>query len=627
MSDLVFNSVEFKNFGSFGNLPTYIQLDLPGTALIIGENLDDGGSSGAGKTTVFAVISYACFDKVPSGISKDRMINQTNDKKTTSMEVTFIFTTRGHTYTVIRKRGQMGGMQLLEDDKDITPASSGAFNDKVEQLLGFSYNMFSQVILFNGNSRPFLDFGISDQRILIEELFRITTLSQKANACKKRSTQTDKDIALQKLLIQQQQKQNDTHRKHLAEAKDRADRWEQQRSTDLLKLKSDIDALSGVDFDTSEALLNEIATLQSTLVPLQSEIRELTTKLSAKKNERFSRKTEMALLDANVSKKSEGLKKLSSELSHLADAKCPYCLQRFQDADKKIKELEAEQTAVSLSMADDKELSSTIKTEEDQFNLEVKAQVASMTAEIEAKQQGTIDLVDGVTELKSALIYSSIKDLTTAKNSIVALQNKLDKLASDANPHLDSIQALVKEGEVVVEHDKLQELITLQEHQQFLIKLLMDKNSFIRKNIISKTIPFLNKRIGYYTEKLNLPHLVMFQPDMSCEITQYGRELDHGNLSNGEKKRLNLSLCLAFRDVLSYLHDRVNLLLTDEIDGGSLDSNSLDSLIQLLKKKSWDDDLGIFIISHRPEFDGRCDRNIIVRKERGFSNIITQPDE
>ena len=169
--------------------------------------------------------------------------------------------------------------------------------------------------------------------------------------------------------------------------------------------------------------------------------------------------------------------------------------------------------------------------------------------------------------------------------------------------------------------------MTLQEHQLFLIKLLMDKNSFIRKNIIGKTIPFLNKRIGYYTEKLNLPHLAMFQPDMSCQITQYSRELDHGNLSNGEKKRLNLSLCLAFRDVLSYLHDRVNLLLTDEIDGGSLDSNCLDSLIQLLKKKSWDDQLGIFIISHRPEFDGRCDRTLTVRKERGFSNIIEQPDE
>jgi DNA repair exonuclease SbcCD ATPase subunit len=627
MSDLIFNSVEFKNFMSFGNLPTLIQLDNPGTTLIVGENLDDGGSSGAGTTTLFGAISYACFDKIPSGVSKDRLINQTNDKKNTSMEVAFTFTTNGHTYKVIRKRGVMGGLQLLEDDKDITPASSGAFNEKIEQLLGISYNMFSQVILFSGNSRPFLDFGVSDQRILIEELFRITTLSQKANACKKRGTQTDKDIALQKLLIQQQQKQNDTHRKHLAEAKDRADRWESQRSTDLLKLKQDIDSLSEVDFDTNEALLSEISTLQSTLVPLQSEIRELTTKLTAKKNERFAGKTEMALLNANVSKKTEGYKKLTTELSHLADAKCPYCLQQFQDAEKKIAELEAEKVAVGLSMADDKEQYAKFLAEEAQFALDVKTAVENLTTEIETKQQGTIDLVDGVNELKSALIYASVKDLTTAKNSIAAIQSKLDSLATAANPHVDAIRTLETEGEVTVEHDKLEELITLQEHQQFLIKLLMDKNSFIRKNIISKTIPFLNKRIGYYTEKLNLPHLAMFQPDMSCQISQYGRELDHGNLSNGEKKRLNLSLCLAFRDVLTYLHARVNVLFTDEIDGGSLDSNCLDSLIQLLKKKAWDDELGIYIISHRPEFDGRCDRNLIVRKERGFSNIITQPDE
>ena len=627
MSDLVFNSVEFKNFGSFGNLPTYIQLDLPGTALIIGENLDDGGSSGAGKTTLFAVVSYACFDKVPSGISKDKMINQTNDKKTTSMEVTLVFTTKGHTYTVIRKRGQMGGMQLLEDGKDITPASSGAFNDHVENLLGISYNMFSQVILFNGNSRPFLDYSVGDQRTLIEELFKITTLSQKANACKKRSTQTDKDIALQKLLIQQQQKQNETHHKHLVEAKDRADRWEKQRSADLLKLKADIDSLSDTDFDTNEALFIEVTTLQSTLAPLQSEIRELTTKLTAKKNEKFSGKTEMALLNANIAKKTEGYKKLNTELTHLAEAKCPYCLQQFQDAEKKITELKDEQAAINQSIVDDKEKFDKIKLEEDQFTADIKASIEALTTEIEVKQKGTVDLTESVAELKAGLIYPSSKELTTAKNSIVALQNKLDVLDSSINPHLDAIQTLETEGEVIVDHDKLEELMTLQEHQLFLIKLLMDKNSFIRKNIIGKTIPFLNKRIGYYTEKLNLPHLAMFQPDMSCQITQYSRELDHGNLSNGEKKRLNLSLCLAFRDVLSYLHDRVNLLLTDEIDGGSLDSNILDSLIQLLKKKSWDDQLGIFIISHRPEFDGRCDRTLTVRKERGFSNIIEQPDE
>ena len=627
MSDLIFNSVEFKNFMSFGNLPTVIQLDDPGTTLIVGENLDDGGSSGAGKTTLFGAISYACFDKIPSGVSKDRLINQTNDKKSTSMEVTFTFTTNGHTYKVIRKRGALGGLQLLEDDKDITPASSGAFNDRIEQLLGISYNMFSQVILFNGNSKPFLDFGISDQRILIEELFRITTLSQKANACKKRGTQTDKDIALQKLLIQQQQKQNDTYRKHLAEAKERADRWEKQRSTDLLKLKEDIDLLSSVDFDTNEALLTEVSTLQATLIPLQSENRELITKLTAKKTLQFHRKTEMALLNVNIAKKKESINKLVNELSHLAEAKCPYCLQQFQDADKKITELVAEQSAMTVGISDDTTQYIKIQTEEKEFVEKTKISVDTLAAEIEEKRQGLIDLTDSITELKSVLIYPTIKELTTAKNSISALQNKLDNLATSANPHVDAIRTLESEGEGSVDHARLEELITLQEHQQFLIKLLMDKNSFIRKNIISKTIPFLNKRIGYYSEKLNLPHLVMFQPDMSCQISQYGRELDHGNLSNGEKKKLNLSLCLAFRDVLTYLHARINVLFTDEIDGGSISGPDVDSLITLIKHKAWDDNLAIYIISHRPEFDGRCDRNLVVRKERGFSNIITQPDE
>jgi DNA repair exonuclease SbcCD ATPase subunit len=114
---------------------------------------------------------------------------------------------------------------------------------------------------------------------------------------------------------------------------------------------------------------------------------------------------------------------------------------------------------------------------------------------------------------------------------------------------------------------------------------------------------------------------------MSCEISQIGRELDHGNLSNGEKKKLNLSLCLAFRDVLTYLHSKVNVLLTDEIDGGTISGPDLDALITMLKSKAWDDNISIFVISHRSEFDGRCDNTLVIRKEGGFSSLILQPDE
>ena len=627
MSDLVFNTVEFKNFMSFGNLPTVVKLDEPGTTLIVGENLDDGGSSGAGKTTLISAISYALYDKIPSGVSKDRLINQTNDKKSTSMEVVFTFTTGGHTYKVHRRRGAAGGIQLFEDDKDITPASSGAFNEKIEELIGISYNMFSQVILFNGNSRPFLDFSVGDQRVLIEELFRITTLSRKANACKKRVAQTDKEIAMQKVLIQQQEKQNEGYRKRLQEARDRVTRWETQRTVDLQKISEDINRLSSVDFDSEEALLAEVDTLQAAVNPVQSEIRVLGSQLTAKKAERFPKKTEMALLESGAAKKQTEINKIVSELSHLADAKCPYCLQKFEDAQAKIDELTTKKATLEQEIVDDKAKVSALKEEEIAFNEAVTAAAAQIEADMQTKQREIAEMLSAISEMKGTLTYSTAKELAAAKSNIVTLQDRLVKLSTETNPHLEAITTLEAEGEVKVGYDRLEELLKLQEHQQFLVKLLMDKNSFIRKNIISKTIPFLNKRIGYYTEKLNLPHLAMFQPDMSCEISQYGRTLDHGNLSNGEKKRLNLSLCLAFRDVLTYLHSRVNVLFTDEIDGGSLDSNCIDSLITLLKHKAWDDDLGIYIISHRPEFDGRCDRNLIVRKERGFSNLITQPDE
>ena len=112
---------------------------------------------------------------------------------------------------------------------------------------------------------------------------------------------------------------------------------------------------------------------------------------------------------------------------------------------------------------------------------------------------------------------------------------------------------------------------------------------------------------------------------MSCTVSEYGRELDFGNLSSGEKKRVNLSLSLAFRDVLHHLHARVNCLFIDEIDA-SLDGSGVESVFRLLKQKSRDEGLGLWIISHRPEAIGRFDRTVTVRKQNGFSRIVSDDD-
>jgi DNA repair ATPase RecN len=68
-------------------------------------------------------------------------------------------------------------------------------------------------------------------------------------------------------------------------------------------------------------------------------------------------------------------------------------------------------------------------------------------------------------------------------------------------------------------------------------------------------------------------------------------------------------------------------LFTDEIDGGSISGPDADALVSMIKSKAWDDVISIYVISHRPEFDGRCDRNLVIRKDGGFSTLIEQPDE
>lgn len=677
---IIFKTIKLMNFLSFGNQWTEVDLNSPGTNHVIGENLDNGGSSGAGKSTLINAISYCLFDKIPANVSKDKLINSTNDRKNTLMEVNLTFSKGEDEYLVRRWRGRETGVQLCHLVKDewvdITPASvsrgEDSFNAKLEELVGFSYNLFSQIILFNGSSKPFLDLSVGEQRNLIEELFRITVLSRKATALKKQVQEVDKSIAMQKLLVQQQQKQNEVHQKHIVEAQNRASQWDTLHHQELIRLKQKLTDASSIDYDTEESLITETGSIKTSISTLRSEIRELevldqaavkaaqakkqsdlrelTSKKSFTAQQTSPHKAQQTILTGELTKLKKDLATTEQELEHLRDAKCPYCLQTFVDAKSKITGLETKQTSCQSEIPALTDQLADLKVKNDKFEEAVRAEVKlideiintmnmtqvviedtpEMVVNRELTQEKRVKLTElsgQLQEINSVMTFTDISMLLTSKNEITTLQAKVEAMSKEVNPHQDALASLLSEGEVQVDLEALDTLIKVQEHQQFLLKLLTDKNSFIRKNIISKTIPFLNKRIAYYTTKLNLPHVVLFQPDMSCEISQIGRELDHGNLSNGEKKKLNLSLCLAFRDVLTYLHSKVNVLLTDEIDGGTISGPDLDALITMLKSKAWDDNISIFVISHRSEFDGRCDNTLVIRKEGGFSSLILQPDE
>lgn len=564
-----------RNFLSFGNNYTEIDLGVEGSTLVNGENLDTGSANGSGKTTIINAICYALYNKPLDNISLQRLINSTNASKSTLMEVRLTFHKGDDEYEVYRCRGETFNIEVKMNGDDITLDSVSENDKMVLDIIGISYELFTKVVIFSNNTQPFLMLPVSQQRGQIEELFNITMLSEKAVALREKIKRTESDINIQDAIIREQETAITLHERHIKEANDRIAKWDKNRDAEIAEIEEDLKKVEGINFDAEQELhsakdelTKEIARLKSAIAPVDSEIRTLQKELT----------------------KHEG------ELHHLEEAKCPFCLQAYADAPEKLEELKTK-----------------IATKTARFQ-ELKVRSDKLDGEREAAEEN-LRLITA--EIK----HTNLKELLNIRTNAVSLQTKLQKLKSDGNPHIDARDSLVAESVKTVDYGRIDELKSFLEHQQFLLKLLTDKNSFIRRRIINKTIPFLNARLNEYTTALGLPHIVKFDADMSCSVSEYGRELDFGNLSNGEKKRVNLAMSLAFRDVLHHLHAKFNVLMVDEIDGGAIDTTGMDLALKLLKRKTRDDEIAVWMITHNPTAAGRLDRDVFVVKENGFSRI------
>ena len=135
-----------------------------------------------------------------------------------------------------------------------------------------------------------------------------------------------------------------------------------------------------------------------------------------------------------------------------------------------------------------------------------------------------------------------------------------------------------------ISFDVINELTDLKEHQEFLLKLLTNKDSFIRKRIIDQNLSYLNLRLSEYLDKLGLPHQVKFINDLSVEISLLGNDLDWDGLSRGERTRLILALSWAFRDIFENNTHAINLVFVDELLDSGMAGDNVGLLLRGIEK-------------------------------------------
>ena len=578
-----FVSISLRNFLSYGNNTTVIQLQRPGTTLIVGENLDstvDGkGGNGVGKTSIVNAIVFALYDRAISDMAKDDLINNINKR---NLEVSVDFKIGNNEYIVRRERKAKEGnnVYLYINGEDKTPDSAAKTNAEIMRIVGMPFEMFVRIVIFSAQQKSFLELPSrhptqANQTDFIEELFGLTTLSAKADMLKLTIADTEREITAEKTRITRVEQEHARHSLQIDSAKRRVVTWEATNEQTITNLQAKLDKLGEIDVTAQQALLGELKIAGK-------QLQEFTSTVNACGKE--YKQIESSLVE------------LRTELVQLQHNQCPYCKQEFHDTQAKI---------------------ASVNSQIEEHNTRM--------FEVDELMERTVDEIATVKEaiatLKSQITIDNIEELIEISAQSGNIKERITELTGETNPHLESLDELLNTELEEIDYATINELTSTQEHQKFLLKLLTKKDSFVRKELLEKNIPYLNARLQYHLGFLGLPHKVEFTQEMTAAISQFGQPLSFGNLSAGQRARVNIALSLAFRDVLQQLHQKINICLFDEVLDIGLDGVGIVAAAQSLKRISKDDTVSIFIISHKSEVENMFDSTITVQMSKGFSYI------
>ena len=576
-----------RNFMSVGNATQGIDFDRNDLTLVLGENLDlggDGSRNGTGKTTIINALSYAMYGQALSNIRKDNLVNKTNGK---GMLVSLDFIVNGVEYKIERgRKPNVLRFYVNNEEKTATDEAQGdsrETQDAIERVMNMSHDMFKHVLALNTYTEPFLSLKANDQRTIIEQLLGITMLSERAERIKELNKQTKDAITQEEFRIRAVQEANKRIEEQIESLRKRQRLWTAKRDEDVTKLVQAIADLEHIDIDAEIQAHRDLDTFH-------------VKKKAIDEANRYIRQ-----IESDDIKQNKLLEKLKKEIEALDNHKCHSCGQDLHDSKqdelKQAKEELLRETALQL-LAND------------------------------TQRNEHIDTLSKLGELGVAptVFYDTLEDALNHRNTVETLRKDLTARQTEADPYTEQIDEMQGQALQVVSYDTLNEITRLQEHQEFLLKLLTSKDSFVRKKIIDQNLSYLNQRLTHYLDRIGLPHTVKFQNDLTVSIEELGRELDFDNLSRGERNRLILSMSWAFRDVWESLYSPINLLFIDELIDNGLDTQGVENALGLLKKMSRERHKSIWLVSHRDELAGRVENILKVVKENGFTNYNTDID-
>lgn len=593
-----FVALKLQNFMSYQD-QEFDDLDHTGLTLIEGENRDEGGSNGSGKSAMWDAISFALFGKTARGLKGDEVINRLFKK---NCMVDLELWLGGHKYIITRyrKHDDFGDRFIIAHNKGskketIEKGTLDMTQKWLEDEFKIDYELFKCTVLFSqGETFNFVDSGNKSQKEILSKIMKISydvylnKAKEIQNEYKNDLINTDRDLSVLRSHIKE------PHELGYAEE---VEEWRANHKSNLERVKK----LVGAEPEAPDSeRFKSLRDLAKKILDKVHALEEVTERAAKEKYR----------LEAWFGQEKASIRSMLGK-----DGKCPSCL---QDVDKKMLKSLAKDKQDTL---DEK------KTAYDELEIE-HTSLKKKRSVMDDNHRKVLSEIEHMKDMMSA--YESKRD------DYFEAKKEYDELKAEVNPFLKLIEEEKEQQKQILKkiedsEKKMKQMSSDLPYYEFWVKAFGDSGikSFVFDLICSNLTNRANKYINLMSKgsvsisfdtqkKLKSGEL---REKFDCEIIKNGERVEYASYSGGEKRRISLAVDMALADIMSDYHgSEFNMIVFDE-QTSYLDAEGRSSFMTLLK------DLGskksVFVVDHDAEFKSMFDEVWTIKKEKGISRLLT----
>lgn len=569
-----FTKVQYWNLLSVGMVPITIDLEEPGSYLIVGRN-------GVGKSLIGEAITYALYGWPYRKIKKTQLVNSIN-KKGLLVELDFI--ANGKMYRV--RRGQKPAIfeifcngKLLNQDG----ANKDYQKELEEKILRMNYEAFKQIVLLSKTGyTPFMELNAGKRRDVIEKLLDIQVFTVMGKLLKDRRDEVSRLLSSVDTKIVTTE---DTIKRIRA---------------NVARFISNTEELVSSKRERIKALSREGASAVQQMTQLKTDLDAVSTKYESIYSRTKAKKDKAVQLRNKILDRQRIITRELDFYDHTSN--CPTCQRTIDEAYKTKSVQHRHETLTELMGALDQVDERLSKI------AEIQPTIRTLEQQQRTLQNSTIELRSTIRHTKSTIesLNEEIQQLVNQQNQYSVEENEVAEM--EAN-----IEALIEQKKDCLETQDLQKVATM-----------LLKDSGIKAQIIKQYIPVINKFVAKYLATMDF--FVQFELDENFEEiirSRFRDEFSYHSFSEGEKFRIDLALLLTWRAIARLRNScTTNLLFLDEIFDSSLDSVGIDDFMKLLDSLVAEGTT-VMVVSHKgDQLSDKFENVIKFDKVRNFTQKV-----